>query len=90
MVDSITPTSGSSESTSGVQTTSTSSTGGSQGTGYNSKTTVSSMEELKKKAPEVYNEMIKGIALNMVTKMHRQQERLKQLMREWRRYSGIR
>jgi hypothetical protein len=52
-------------------------------------TTVGSMEELKKKAPEVYRMMMQGIATNIVNEMHRRDERLKKMWRENRSRAGI-
>lgn len=46
--------------------------------------TVSSLADLKNKAPKVYDMMMLGIAMSMVNKMHHQDERLKQLWREAR------
>ena len=43
---------------------------------------ISSMDELRKKAPQVYKQMLMGIAMNICSEMQRQQERLKQTMRE--------
>ena len=47
-----------------------------------SSTTVNSLEELKKKAPEVYDQMVLGIATNLCNEFKAQQERLKKIMRE--------
>lgn len=47
-----------------------------------SKTMIGSIEDLKKKAPEVYKKMMEGIAMNIVGEMRHHQERLKKLMRE--------
>lgn len=52
-------------------------------------TTIGSMEELKKKAPEVYNMMMQGIATNIVNEMRRRDERLKKMWRENRSRAGI-
>lgn len=45
-------------------------------------TKVSSLAELKERAPEVYDVMMKGIAQNIISEMRERQERLKKLMRE--------
>ena len=45
-------------------------------------TKVSSLAELKEKAPEVYEKMMQGIAQNIISEMRERQERLKKLMRE--------
>ena len=50
--------------------------------GVTSATVISSLEELKKQAPEVYNKMLQGIATNICSEMKAHQERLKQLMRK--------
>lgn len=47
-------------------------------------TKVTSLGDLKEKAPKVYNMMMLGIAVSMINKMHEQDERLKQLWREAR------
>jgi len=52
--------------------------------GYTSSTTVKSMEDLKNKAPKVYNAMMQGIASSMISRMHDQQEHLKEMMRKGR------
>lgn len=51
-------------------------------------TTVSSVADLKKKAPEVYNAMLQGIAIHICQEMQHHQSRLKQLMREGRQNAG--
>lgn len=51
---------------------------------FSMNTEVKSLAELKEKAPEVYKQMMMGIAQNIVSKMHRNQERLKQMWREGR------
>lgn len=45
-------------------------------------TSVSSLADLKKKAPQVYNMMMEGIALNICNDMQHHQDRLKQMMRQ--------
>lgn len=52
-----------------------------------SMTGVRNMEDLKKKAPEVYNMMMQGIASHIVNEMRKAQERLKKMNRE-ARYRG--
>jgi hypothetical protein len=44
--------------------------------------TINSLSELKEKAPEVYNQMMLGIATNICSNMQHQQERLKQAIRQ--------
>lgn len=45
-------------------------------------TTISSLDQLKKKAPKLYKQMLEGIAMNICRDMKDHQERLKKLMRE--------
>lgn len=52
-------------------------------------TTISSMEDLKKKSPELYKKMMEGIANTIVNRMRRQQEHLKKVWRENRERAGI-
>jgi hypothetical protein len=59
----------------------------SAGTSLDTAAKVSSMADLKTKAPEVYNGMLMGIATTMIQHMQRQQEHLKQMMREGQRNS---
>lgn len=70
-------------------TTTTTSTGSSSpstgGESWGTNTTISSLEDLRKKAPKVYEAMIQGIGMNMVNKMRSDQEHLKQIMREGNR-----
>lgn len=58
------------------------------GTEVSGVTRVNSMDELRTKAPEVYNKMMEGIANRIINEMRRRQERIKQLMREGRRNAG--
>lgn len=46
---------------------------------------VSSMAELKEKAPEIYKAMMQGIAMNICFAIERQQSRLKKMQEEFRR-----
>lgn len=41
--------------------------------------TVSSLADLQQKAPQVYNMMLQGIAMNIVNEMQQQQQELKEL-----------
>lgn len=43
---------------------------------------ITTLEDLRKKAPEVYQKMLEGIAQDMCAKMRDDAERFKQLMRE--------
>ena len=47
-----------------------------------SASTISSMDDLKKKAPKLYNTMLQGIAMSICQDMEHHQDRLKKLMRE--------
>lgn len=44
--------------------------------------TISSLSQLREKAPEVYKQMMMGIATNICNDMQHAQERLKRIMRE--------
>jgi len=52
---------------------------------YTTDTKVGSAQELKERAPDVYNAMLKGIAQSIVGRMRRHAEKLKKMMREGRR-----
>jgi hypothetical protein len=45
-------------------------------------TTVRSMEELKEKAPEVYNAMLMGIAMRIRAEQEHANDRIKKILRE--------
>ncbi len=47
-----------------------------------SSTKIGSMEDLKKKAPKLYQKMMEGIAMNICNDMKHHQDHLKELMRE--------
>lgn len=47
--------------------------------------TVSSLEDFKKKAPDVYKQMMLGIATTICNQMQRNQARLKQAIRDGQR-----
>lgn len=49
---------------------------------FNSSTRVNSVDDLRKKAPKVYQAMLEGIAWHICGEMKRSQDRLKQMMRE--------
>lgn len=51
-------------------------------TGVTSSTKINSIKELREKAPEVYQKMLEGIAMNICGKMKDHQDRLKQMMRD--------
>jgi len=48
----------------------------------NSTTKISSIEDLKKKSPELYQKMLEGIGMAICNDMKEHQNRLKKLMRE--------
>jgi hypothetical protein len=48
-------------------------------------TQIHSLEELKKKAPKVYEQMMLGIAMQITHEMEKAQARLKKLMRDQQR-----
>lgn len=49
---------------------------------FNIDTKLSSVADLKNKAPEVWDKMLEGIAQNIIKDMRHRQERLKKLWRE--------
>lgn len=51
-------------------------------TGVTSSTKINSIKELREKAPEVYQKMLEGIAMNICGKMKDHQDRLKKMMRD--------
>ncbi len=53
-----------------------------------SSSTVSSLADLKRKAPKVYKMMMQGIAYGMIQKMQHDQDHLTQIMKEAQRNSG--
>ena len=52
---------------------------------FNASTAVSTMADLKEKAPEVYKAMMEGIAMHIVNEMKDHQTRLKEIQREAQR-----
>lgn len=50
--------------------------------GVTTHTKINSLQDLKKKAPQVYKMMMEGIAMNICNEMRSHQERLKKMMRE--------
>lgn len=50
-----------------------------------SSSSISSVAELRSKAPEIYQKMLEGIAMNICNKMKRNQEDLKKLRQEYQR-----
>lgn len=53
-------------------------------------TQINSMGELKRKAPEVYEKMMEGIAMSVIQRNKEAQDRLKELWRKAREDSGSR
>jgi len=47
-----------------------------------SSTTINSLADLKKKAPQLYQQMMQGIGMSICNDMQHHQDRLKELMRE--------
>jgi len=58
---------------------------GKSGGGISSSTTVSSLADLKLKAPKVYQAMMEGIAMDICNDMQAAQQRLKDIMDEAQR-----
>lgn len=58
------------------------------GGGVSGQTKISSLEDLREKAPEVYQKMLEGIAQKIVNEIKEHQDRLKKMMEEARRASG--
>jgi len=50
--------------------------------GATTSTKIGSLKDLMKKAPELYNKMMQGIATNICNEMKHHQDRLKSLMRK--------
>ena len=53
--------------------------------GDGERATVRNLKELKEKAPEIWNAMLKTMASEMTAKMRKNQDRLKKVMREGQR-----
>ena len=88
MAESVTSTSGGSATTSGTEGTSGSPT--QEAHKINSKSSFRTMEELRQKSPKLYQVMMEGVAMQIVNSMKRQQDHLKQIMRDGRRAAGSR
>lgn len=80
MVDDVTPVQGTS-ATPNPEGTAAAKSGAAKAT-FSATTQISSLNDLKAKAPEVYDAMLKGIAQNIISEMREAQERLKKKMRE--------
>jgi hypothetical protein len=82
----ITPVTGSGHEASPVEhTASSTSAPASSAPNYNASTPVSSVGDLKQKAPKLYNAMMQGIATTIISEMSDHQERMKELAEEGRR-----
>lgn len=55
---------------------------------FDMSTSIGSLEELRQKAPEVYQKMMEGIAYTVVQSMQRHQEHLEKIWRENRQENG--
>lgn len=53
----------------------------------NSNTKISSLQDLKEKAPEVWQKMLEGIGMKICNEMRHHEERIKKLRREYDRLS---
>lgn len=51
---------------------------------YSASTTVSSLQELKEIAPDIYQKTLEGIAFHITCEMKHHQDRLKEMQREGR------
>jgi len=51
---------------------------------FDADTKISSVGDLREKAPEVFDKMMEGIAMNIISRMRKAQERLKKMWREGR------
>ena len=70
--------------TAAAQSTNPTTTGAAASTspqGYTTTTQVSSLEDLKRKSPEVYNMTLKSIGMKICNDMKRHQDHLKEAMR---------
>ena len=66
-------------------THSTTGTSGGGGGGYTAATTVSSLSDLKVKAPKLYKAMMEGIAMQIITQMRKGNENIKKTRQEYER-----
>lgn len=55
--------------------------------GYTAATQVASLEDLKNKAPKLYDQMLMGIATSIMWQMKRKSDHLKEMIREGSRKS---
>lgn len=83
MTEAVTPTSGGSSTTAGPESNP-------QHTAKaHSSNSFSSLADLKRKAPKLYKVMMEGVAMQIVDSMKRQQDHIKEVMREGRKAAGI-
>ncbi len=82
MSDNVSPIAGQQVATTGVDEQVPSNANGASGSGLTASSEVKSLEEFKKRAPEVYDKMMMGIATEICNKMKASQERLKQMWRD--------
>lgn len=76
------PVSAPSEPSATETTTTTSTTTTSKPATFNAATSISSMADLKEKAPDVYNAMMQGIAMTICNEMKHHQDKLKEMQRQ--------
>lgn len=50
-------------------------------------TTISSLSDLREKAPKIYNAMLQGIAMNICQHMKHMEDQRKQIMKYYERHS---
>lgn len=55
------------------------------GDGFSSVTEVQSIGQLQQQAPQVYNAMLQGIAMNICNDMQKQQEEIKKIQQDYER-----
>ncbi len=68
-----------------ASTESASKTAASGSSNYSTSTSINSMEDLKNKAPEVYQKMLESIAMKICNEMKHHQERIKEILQEARK-----
>lgn len=56
-----------------------------RGGSVDSNTTISSLDDLKKKAPKLHEQMLMGIGMSICRSMEHHQDELKKMMREYAR-----
>ena len=53
-----------------------------EGKGYDENTTITTMADLKEKAPDLYKSMLKSLMMNMINQMNRFRRNLKRSMKQ--------